>query len=658
MKKNLFQNTLKGIGCILLSVLLTTCDVGLGPSVDTKAPELDISSPVTGAVMKGTLSLGGKASDDGTIKSIIVNLDGIGSTTEKYSNLSADIDVENKRWSLTVPTVGESGIKDGTYKITVTATDDSERVSEQSTTFSVDNTAPVIMLDSPDLKQASMNYDIQLEGKIYDTSEIKEINVVICNSSGEEVITKKANLSGSSAWKITFSGDDDLGIAQGAPLLSENRNYYYYIVASDEIDNKSTYFFHKPDVYEKYTGSKLSIDEWAEFDKGETDKVSGQTLDREWFNGIRISTEPLNLSEQTNLPKFSYSQSQVAGISWSNISTGSSLNKGDSIIGSITPPTGVDSPFVNDTFKCYIRSGSIPFVLDPEQGLTGVQDWWGNTTVTNVGTSRNFSISTVGLIGDSFVVYIEIKNSSGTKFFAQQSFDINLSTPLLEITNLPELQKTTNNKDFVFEGTALVSSEEHACELYYTVKKDGILIVTGKDDEPGKSVASIVFADGTWSLPAFKKSDGTFYEEGRYDYEFIAKSGSFKSIQSRTITLDNTNPPLSISDVSQNVSGNMVTASGSTSDSNGLASMKYCLVPSSRSPVADDWVESNAIYNWVHEIDTTSYSDDEHIFYIEVIDTAGNKSTAQKSIVIDKDSPSTEITDNAGWVNKEIQTIT
>ena len=233
MKKTLLKNTLRATGILLLTILLATCDVGLGPSVDTTAPEITISSPSASAILKGTLNLSGTASDDGTISSVKVKLKGISSSNTKTYEYDAVVDATNKKWSLSVDSLNGEGVKDGNYEITVTAKDDSEKVSYRTTTFYVDNTAPVIMVDNPDVKQGAMNYDVQLEGKVYDQSDITSLTVVICNTSGAEVIRKNANVTNNSAWKITFDGDSDLGLANGNPLLTNNGTYYYYVVATD-----------------------------------------------------------------------------------------------------------------------------------------------------------------------------------------------------------------------------------------------------------------------------------------------------------------------------------------------------------------------------------------------------------------------------------------
>lgn len=669
MKNASLKNTLKITGIFLLTILLATCDVGLGPSVDTTAPEITISSPSASAILKGTLNLSGTASDDGTISSVKVKLKGISSSNTKTYEYDATVDAASKTWSLSVDSLSGEGVKDGNYEITVTATDNSEKVSYRTTTFYVDNTAPVIMLDTPELKQSAMNYDVQLEGKIYDQSDVTEMTAVICSASGEVKKQKDVTVTNNSTWKVTFDGEDDLGLPN-SPLLSDGGTYYYYVVAKDSVGNASQYFFHKPDVYTQFSGRKLDMGEWASFDKGDTATVSGQSLDRAWFNSIRIQNSSFsNPSSSAKAPSFSYSQRQSAGVKWSNIKGESSINKGDDIIGSITPPTGVDAPFDDTTFKCYIApsiSGS-PFVIDPNAGITGIKKkvndviiteeatdsnkWPGNISISPMGSGRTFNISTelpedhpMTLNGQSYYVYIEIQNAIHTKFFAEQAFNLNLSTPKLKITTeslARNLQTTTNDKEnFKIEGTALISSEEHGCNLTYECLKDGDAFI------PEGTAINVTDSTGYWYLPINNLEDGT------YAYTFTAESSGLKTVQSRTLTIDTTNPTLEIMVISQDTNGRTVTVSGNANDGTGLASVKYRLTPFQTA-----WETPAPAYNWVYEINTSAADEVEQTFEMEVTDSAGNKTTRQSSIVIDKADPVFEITENAGWSSKDVKTM-
>ena len=505
----------KAAGFVLFLVMLATCDVGLGPTVDTNAPTVTISTPTPSQVLKGSFSLGGVATDDGTIANVIVELTGLGSTTGSYS---FEASVAEGKWSVSIDSTGSSPVADGTYQLKVTANDKSGKTSYQLTTFTVDNTAPVILVTSPDEKTSSLSYDLQFEGKIYDATEIDGITVNVYDASGNVKFSKAANLMGTSEWKVSIDGEQELLIGTALAKLA-NGEYTYSVTASDKVGNASSYFFHKEDIYKKYTKNRLSIDEWAAFDKGDKSTVSDVTLDRtEWLPSIRIPANPA--TAYANRTKFTYSDQPVASIVWNNISGETFLNNGDSIIGSITPPTGSDSPFRNDSFKCYIwkkedTSGNLIANYNPTTDRVDNN----KITITNIGTARSFSISTEGLGGGSYGIYIEIKNSSDTVFSDTQTFGINLGTPQLTI-NVPTLSMTTNNTSFALSGKALTSTGETGCRLDYE------LTITDEEGNSSTQTGRLLPVNendltwsGDWTLD-IPDTDGT------YAYIFTASSAT------------------------------------------------------------------------------------------------------------------------------------
>ena len=54
--------------------LFSSCEVGLGASVDTEAPEITIENPPVGAVIRDVFALSGHWNDDGAISGISVTL--------------------------------------------------------------------------------------------------------------------------------------------------------------------------------------------------------------------------------------------------------------------------------------------------------------------------------------------------------------------------------------------------------------------------------------------------------------------------------------------------------------------------------------------------------------------------------------------------------
>ena len=254
-KKHLLSAVLKSTGFFLFLIILATCDVGLGPSVDTTAPSVSVDSPKASAVVSGEFTFGGIATDDGSIKSVEVTFQGLGTASgtnytfqsNPEDTASRKVTVANKEWKLVVDSAGNTPIEDGTYQLIVTVTDDSGKATSQMTTFTVDNTAPVVIVTSPDEKSASKNYDIQIDGKIYDATDLQKITVSLYDADGNERMSEDAKMTGTGTWTVMFDGENMIFADTDDTLLTDG-NYRYKIKASDAQGNTSTYFFHKADI--------------------------------------------------------------------------------------------------------------------------------------------------------------------------------------------------------------------------------------------------------------------------------------------------------------------------------------------------------------------------------------------------------------------------
>ena len=61
------NRTLKFLTVILFSLIVVSCEVGLGSSVDTLPPELEITTPPVDSIIRDSFIIGGSWSDDGKI---------------------------------------------------------------------------------------------------------------------------------------------------------------------------------------------------------------------------------------------------------------------------------------------------------------------------------------------------------------------------------------------------------------------------------------------------------------------------------------------------------------------------------------------------------------------------------------------------------------
>lgn len=139
----------------IFSLFVISCEIGLGASVDTDPPSLNISNPPVDAIIRDDFALSGTWTDDGTIGSISVELSRTDGNGEKLSYTGTFAEDSRKggsgTWSAGIPAKSTS-ITDGTYQAVVTIKDSTGRTTIQNTTFTIDNSAPLIVLQRPGTK--------------------------------------------------------------------------------------------------------------------------------------------------------------------------------------------------------------------------------------------------------------------------------------------------------------------------------------------------------------------------------------------------------------------------------------------------------------------------------------------------------------------------
>ena len=168
-------NLFKVILLVGLSLLFMTCDPGLGKAVDTQAPKVSISLPVTKSVLKGGFTMKGVASDEIKVESCTVTFKNIETSQEKKFTA----EVENGEFSVNINTPSTDGtfeLPDGDYNVTVTVTDAYHQATAD-VVYTIDNTSPTVLLTSPNVyvesNWPSMYKIFTIKGEVYDfTSEI------------------------------------------------------------------------------------------------------------------------------------------------------------------------------------------------------------------------------------------------------------------------------------------------------------------------------------------------------------------------------------------------------------------------------------------------------------------------------------------------------
>lgn len=135
---------------VLIPALFSACDVGLGEAVDTEKPTVSIEYPSNNVVIKEDFVISGKCHDDTSIKSVKVLFQ---NTSRSEFSFDAVLSEDKNSWSAKINEFSSEKkrypLADGSYSVTVIATDSAGRTQEDKTSLRIDNTPPLLVLTNP-----------------------------------------------------------------------------------------------------------------------------------------------------------------------------------------------------------------------------------------------------------------------------------------------------------------------------------------------------------------------------------------------------------------------------------------------------------------------------------------------------------------------------
>ena len=210
----------------LISILIfSSCEVGLGESVDTENPSVEITYPPNGSVIRGSFTFAGVCADDKGVSKVFV-------TVRKNDDANFVKEYEAKildggKWTCILnevqddksPTVLQEKVfpfADGKYEIKAVAIDSSNRQSDGiSRTYEIDNTPPVFIISSPvvtDTENATEYGSIfKISGKIADDhAPLSSMKVSVFDQDGSKI-------TGNEIWtfsKVDISGGTTVNAAR------------------------------------------------------------------------------------------------------------------------------------------------------------------------------------------------------------------------------------------------------------------------------------------------------------------------------------------------------------------------------------------------------------------------------------------------------------
>ena len=221
--------------------MFSSCEIGLGSAVDTEPPSVSLTQPTADSIVREAFVLTGAWSDDLSIGSVSIQFRDVNDASIIYGPFEATTENGEEEtsgtWTCSI-NPSEYGIPDGTYVATATAYDEAEHSSETSTTFSIDNTPPLIVLESPSTtsisKPNSYGQIFTVTGKAADDSDVDSIDFIFYDKDGNEIHRK--NISGvGTQLEVTVAqwGDDVYNKIYGNNKEAGTKEYYVGLVAYD-----------------------------------------------------------------------------------------------------------------------------------------------------------------------------------------------------------------------------------------------------------------------------------------------------------------------------------------------------------------------------------------------------------------------------------------
>lgn len=236
-----------GIIGIIAVFAFSSCEIGLGKQVDVDPPRIQMELPTENARTRGSVSFCGTWTDDLEIEKVVVELKEPNSSSS-WRTFIAETKNENGKtegsWNLVLDTKNQK-IPDGTYTVIAKAFDTYGHSSEVSTSITVDNTPPLIVLESPSTKDINspMAYGktFSIIGRGADEQNggtVDSVDVIVYDESDKEVGRKTfKDISTSIDFSIADwneDGDNFYKKIYGSDENAGTKNYYLELIAYDD----------------------------------------------------------------------------------------------------------------------------------------------------------------------------------------------------------------------------------------------------------------------------------------------------------------------------------------------------------------------------------------------------------------------------------------
>ena len=596
--KKVFVKFLLCFGMVLC--FFTSCEIGLGAQVDVEPPSVVMESPTENARTRKTVTFSGTWTDDLEIKQVTVELKKTTELTDVKESFSFIANTTNNgddktkgTWSYCLDTEA-ANIPDGAYTVIATAEDTYGHTNQVSTVITIDNTPPLIVLESPSTTEISspMSYGktFSIIGRGADEQNggtVDSIDAVIYDENNVEIARKTfTNISTSIDFKIadwdekSEQGNNFYKTIYGTDENAGTKNYYVELIAYDDArkvpaeegdrGNSTNIIYlnntlslidgYKPSVAYNILNRSASSDSESALEKALKDKANQ-------INKLTFSLNPVNN------PYF-----EVQGYE----SLGTTANLEDERYSFLNKNKLTVNVYVGRDNK-QIRPETVGIYLEP-------CDVNGNVTGSSkVTLLEPGAISSSGAITDKAVYTEEFKYSSASCTWTSKSLDVK-TIGGLEIGKYYKVNVSAQD----YNNVNIRNSNNYALKIT-TVNSAPIIII----NEPGASLT--IAKSAAYTVKGVVKTSSKITKIRLYKNKFIEANYQKKEY--------------------------VVNASETINDSE-VATLKDKIVLNTSQTTV-----SQRYYNFSFEVDDKSGSD----YTLVVVAFDDNNQYAQKEISIEND---------------------
>ncbi len=516
--KKVFVKFLLCFGMVLC--FFASCEIGLGAQVDVEPPSVVMESPTENARTRKTVTFSGAWTDDLEIKQVTVELKKTTELTDVKESFSFIANTTNNgddktkgTWSYCLDTEA-ANIPDGAYTVIATAEDTYGHTNQVSTVITIDNTPPLIVLESPSTTEISspMSYGktfsiIGRGAEEQNGGTVDSIDAVIYDENNVEIARKTfTNISTSIDFKIadwdeaSEQGNNFYKTIYGTDENAGTKNYYVELIAYDDArkvpaeegdrGNSTNIIYlnntlslidgYKPSVAYNILNRSASSDSESALEKALKDKANQ-------INKLTFSLNPVNN------PYF-----EVQGYE----SLGTTANLEDERYSFLNKNKLTVNVYVGRDNK-QIRPETVGIYLEP-------CDVNGNVTGSSkVTLLEPGAISSSGAITDKAVYTEEFKYSSASCTWTSKSLDVE-TIDGLEIGKYYKVNVSAQD----YNNVNIRNSNNYALKIT-TVNSAPIIII----NEPGASLT--IAKSAAYTVKGVVKTSSKITKIRLYKNEFV-----------------------------------------------------------------------------------------------------------------------------------------